>query len=405
VPLFFGRRTAVLFSFAITVAAAHCRKPNRRRRKYAHLLTEAIMQGPRMGAQFSLAAFWAYADQVRRRQGRLLDQWGFGPQTTSARVVRQWSVLDLLAYQEPNATQPVLLIVPAPIKAAYIWDLAREVSVVQHCLRAGLQVYLMAWRRPRRGDEALGLAHYAGRMVLESAEAAAAETGQPRLFIAGHSLGGTLAAVFGSLHPDRLRGLIAVEAPIHFPRDQGRLESSATRAPAAADVARMFGNVPGSFLSMTSSWADPATFNAEPWADWWNALSSARARRLYMQVRRWTLNEAALPQRLYEDIVDGLYREDRFVNGTLCLHGIRVDPRALTAPILAIADARSRIVPPASVEAFRHCTGSKDVELINYPGDVGVMLQHVGVLIGDNAHRTIWPRTVAWIHQRAAIPA
>jgi polyhydroxyalkanoate synthase len=71
-------------------------------------------------------------------------------------------------------------------------------------------------------------------------------------------------------------------------------------------------------------------------------------------------------------------------------------------PILAITDPRSRIIPSVSVEAYRHRTASGDVQLLEYEGDVGVMLQHVGILVGESAHQLLWPRIVAWMRDHAA---
>lgn len=33
-------------------------------------------------------------------------------------------------------------------------------------------------------------------------------------------------------------------------------------------------------------------------------------------------------------------------------------------------------------------------------GDVGVGLRHVGVLVGANAHRRLWPQILAWMRAR-----
>jgi polyhydroxyalkanoate synthase len=42
----------------------------------------------------------------------------------------------------------VVLIVPAPIKRAYICDLAPDVSVVQQLARSNLSFYLAQWEDP-----------------------------------------------------------------------------------------------------------------------------------------------------------------------------------------------------------------------------------------------------------------
>lgn len=349
--------------------------------------------------QYSIRAPWLYSDVVRRQQGHWMDRLGFGPEPTPSRVVHCHTGVQLLAYQQPNAQQPVLLIVPAPIKTPYIWDLAPESSVVQRCLGAGVQVYLMEWQRPQPGDEQMGLAEYADSLIAQCLRAIARETGQSKVFLAGHSLGGTFAAIFASLHTARLHGLIELEGPILFGPEVGKLESTVVKSPPGRALGDAFGNVPGSFLNIASSWADFATFNQEPWIDRLRTWSSPRARRAHWRVRRWTLDEMPLPQRLFEEIVDGLYRGNRFACGTLQVDGRVADPHAITTPILAVSDPRSRVVPAKSVEAYHYLTESRDVQILQYQGDVGVMLQHVGVLVGENAHKSLWPLVLAWMHQ------
>jgi polyhydroxyalkanoate synthase len=39
-----------------------------------------------------------------------------------------------------------------------------------------------------------------------------------------------------------------------------------------------------------------------------------------------------------------------------------------------------------------------DKRMLWYQGDVGVALQHVGVLVGRNAHRHLWPEILGWVH-------
>ena len=59
-----------------------------------------------------------------------------------------WAVLaepclTLKAYPAAPDTGPMLLLAPAPIKRAYLWDLAPWASVVRRCIAAGLRVYLL----------------------------------------------------------------------------------------------------------------------------------------------------------------------------------------------------------------------------------------------------------------------
>lgn len=340
-----------------------------------------------------LSGFFRGADELRRRQGSMLERLGFGPQTTPSRTVRSYRAAELIAYQPPRARASAILIVPAPIKTAYIWDLAPGSSVIERLLSAGLDVYLIAWQRPQPGDESLGLLEYADQTIAGALDAVAAETGQAKAFLAGHSLGGTLAAIFASLYPQRVRGLIALEAPMEF--GSGMLEAVVATAPHAHAITD--GNVPGTFLNWASVYADPLTFNVEPMLDLALSTAWAPANRLHWQVRRWTLDEAAMPRRLFEEVVEELYRNNRFAEGRLRVGARLAAPRAIEAPILGVLNPQSRIVPRSAVEAYRIRTGSSDVQILNYSGDTGVVLEHVGVLVGPSAHRFLWPRIVRWI--------
>ncbi len=62
------------------------------------------------------------ADRQRRRQGRVLARLGYGPLPTPSRMAFHLMGLRLHAYGKAAPGLAVLL-VPAPIKRAYIWDL------------------------------------------------------------------------------------------------------------------------------------------------------------------------------------------------------------------------------------------------------------------------------------------
>jgi poly[(R)-3-hydroxyalkanoate] polymerase subunit PhaC len=68
------------------------------------------------------------ADEMRRWYGRVLDLWLARTETPS-RLVLERSGVKLRDYgKEGNG--PSLLIIPAPIKKPYIWDLTPEASSV-----------------------------------------------------------------------------------------------------------------------------------------------------------------------------------------------------------------------------------------------------------------------------------
>lgn len=335
-------------------------------------------------------------DEARRIQGRWLDALGFGPAETPSRVVLRAAGLTLKAYGEASHPGPVLLLVPAPIKRAYIWDLAPGASAVEQCLRHGARPYLAQWEEP---EDAFGLADYGEHLLLACADAIRAETGEHRIFLAAHSLGGLFAALFASLHPARVAGLVLLATPLHFDFSP----QAGALGPVMAALARSRlldaapGNVPGSFLSAASFLASPTTFGAERLADWLRSWPDPRALGNHLRVERWTLDEQPLARRLARELVAQLYGADAFVRGTLELGQCKAAARDVVAPLLVVADRHCPIVPPAAVLPFTERAGATDKSLVWYEGDTGVALRHLGPLIGAGALRELWPQILRWV--------
>lgn len=344
---------------------------------------------------------FAWIDQLRRWQGQALDAVGLGPVTTASRTVWRKPGLTLKAYGPPNRDRPALLLVPAPIKRAYIWDLAPWASVVQQGLRGGLQVYLIEWDRPETPLQDFGLAEYADRLLVGCFDVMAHETGQTQAFLAGQSLGGTLTAIFSALHPDRPQGLILLGAPLHFGTDVGDLDRLVAVSPNAGIVTTMLGNVPGSFLDLASYLASPKSFEFDRWIDWLRSLSDPRTLQTHLRVERWTLDEAPLARRLFEEVTEWLYRQDRFMRKRLTVAGRLAMPESVVAPLLTVAARRCRVVPSESALPFHEAAGSERKQLLWYDGDTGVALQHMGFLVGRSAHEELWPQIIRWIHQNS----
>src|SRR5690242_13143174 len=77
-------------------------------------------------------------DASRRLRGRALDTLGKRPQEAPYRIIHQGALMRLRAYETDHAKGPVLLVIPAPIKRPYIWDLVPWASVVRRCVKSGL---------------------------------------------------------------------------------------------------------------------------------------------------------------------------------------------------------------------------------------------------------------------------
>ena len=330
--------------------------------------------------------------------GRALDVAGLGPMEAPFRTVVEAPAVRLRAYQERRAGRaPALLIIPAPIKRAYIWDLLPEVSVIRRFLARGMQVYLLEWLPPHAAEDELGLPDYADRLPGAALDAIAAETGRATALLAGHSLGGTFAAVFAALHPERVGGLILVDAPLAFGAEGGPLVRAVAGLPDAGALAkRVGGPMPGSLLGLLAAASAPADFIMRRWIDQAASLADGHAAAIHARVERWMLDELPLPGRLFADVIEQLYRGDRFAAGRLELDGRRAAPDRLACPVAAVVNEQSSVVPPASLLAGLAKAANQPVRVLRYQGDRGCAIQHVGPLVAPAAHQRLWPEIVDW---------
>ncbi len=334
------------------------------------------------------------ADTLRRVQGRTLQAVGFGPDECPYRVIASGPFWLLRDYGKDSATQGVL-IVAVPIKRPYIWDLAPSSSAIRYCLKEGLRVRLLEWlpASPTTGNN--GLAEYA-QAIGECVVKISGEREDRKPILLGHSLGGTLAAIFSAMAPESIRGLVLLGAPLCFRPATSRFRDAlVSLVPSDLDEAEP---CPGSLLTHMSALASPETFVWSRLTDTALSVANQSALAIHARVERWALDEVPLPGKFVHQLIEWLYREDRFCRGELRINKL-IGPHSVSAPTLAIVNTADDIAPLDSVKPFIESLATPDARIIEYPGEFGVGLQHLGPLIGRRARARIWPAIVSWMDQ------
>jgi polyhydroxyalkanoate synthase len=67
-------------------------------------------------------------------------------------------------------------------------------------------------------------------------------------------------------------------------------------------------------------------------------------------LERWALDEVSLPGKLVKQILEWLYRENRFCEGTLEISGTLVRPSGLSVFTLAVVNMADAVAPLASIQ-------------------------------------------------------
>ena len=332
-------------------------------------------------------------DAIRRWQGDVLASLGFGPVESSYRFIASGPYWRLRDYGSPCQSRSVL-IVAAPIKRAYIWDLIPPVSAIRRCLESGLRVYLLEWLPASEATCGIGIAECA-RAISVAMQTIGSDESAQKPVLMGHSLGGTLAAIYAASAPEAAGGLILLSAPVCFKEGESLFRDAlVSLVPTPVSHSTPY---PGSVLSQASAAASPVTF---VWSRYIDAISCATdsiAMDVHGRIERWALDEVALPGELVSEIVEWLYREDRFYNGMLGLGERTIGLHDIETPTLAVVNTADLVAPLNSVRPLGEILGPEKFRIIRYGGERGVCLQHLGVLVGREAHAHVWPQIIDWI--------
>lgn len=340
-------------------------------------------------------AMFGMTDLLRRAQGQTFEAFGLGPQECPYEVVTSGAFWRHRDYGKPSAQS--VLIVAAPIKRAYIWDLVPSSSAIRYILHQGFHVHLLEWL-PAETTSEYGLAEYA-ESISECVARISSRRAGAKTFLMGHSLGGTLAAIFAASESDSILGLVLLSTPLCF-----KPESSHFRDALVSLVPAGLLNAapcPGSLLSHMSALASPDTFIWSRMADAVASVADIHAREIHGRVERWALDEAALPGELVRQLIEWLYRENRFCDGNLKIANKPIGPDTLTAPTLAVVNVADDVAPSVSVKPFIDAMPTRDIRVLEVPRQRGVCLQHLGILIGRDARAVVWPEIISWMDSHA----
>ena len=127
------------------------------------------------------------------------------------------------------------------------------------------------------------------------------------------------------------------------------------------------------------------------------SVTDSHAMEIHARVERLALDDVALPGKLVHQLIEWLYRENLFCQGALKIGGTFVGPESVSVPTLAVVNTADDVALLDSVKPFMEAMPANDARIIEYPGEIGVCLQHLGILIGREARAQVWPDIISLI--------
>ncbi|WP_326525598.1 alpha/beta fold hydrolase [Sphingomonas sp.] len=269
---------------------------------------------------------------------------------------------------------PPVVFVPSLINPPFVLDLDPQASLLRHVAAAGFRTLLVDWGMPDAGDRDEDVTGHVERRLLPLLDA----LGEPAILI-GYCLGGTIA--LAAARPAGARALGLIAAPWRFTGfgPKARAEIAALWA-AAEPACEALGMVPMEVLQSGFWRLDPARTIGK-----FAALADADERTLaaFVRLEDWANAGAPLTLAAGRQMFEDFIAADTPGTGEWRVAGERVDPSALTCPIVDFVSLTDRIVPAATSVAL----GDRR--------EVGA--GHVGMVVGGRARAVLWEPLTDWI--------
>lgn len=292
-----------------------------------------------------------------------------------------------------------LLIVYALVNRPYMVDLQEGRSLVANLLKLGLDVYLIDWGYPTRADRWLTLDDYINGYIDNCVDYIRTASQAPKINVLGVCQGGTFSTCYSALHPDKVKNLITMVAPIDFHQTQNLLnmQGGCTLGAEALDVDQMvdaLGNIPGDFLNLEFLMMKPLQLGYQKYLDLPQIMGSEAKLTNFLRMEKWIFDSPDQAGEAYRQFMKDFYQGNKLIKGEVVLGDRSVDLKQITMPVLNLYAEKDHLVHPESSLALEQYIQSQDYTVKSFP--VG----HIGMYVSGRVQKDLPPTIVDWIKAR-----
>jgi polyhydroxyalkanoate synthase len=317
---------------------------------------------------------------------------------THHEVVYEKDRMKLLHYtNEAKVTkEPPVLMVYAVINKPYVLDLQPDRSVIRAFLKKGFDVYLIDWGTPRNSDKFVDTGDYVERYIDRAVDWVRENRGTESVSLFGYCLGGTLAAIYAAIHPDKVRNLMVMAGPIDFNGEYGLLHQwTGEEYINAEKMVKAYGNIPEDLFTSIFKFLNPIQTLNIKYMTLYENVQNDRFVDMFLRMEKWIHDGIPVTGAFYRDLIEKWYQGNHIVKNKLRIDGHKVNLKNIGMPVITISGQYDHIVPPVSTESIFDYISSKDTKAVN------CSCGHIGLSVGSRAHREVWPEVTDWLSKRS----
>lgn len=294
--------------------------------------------------------------------------------------------------KSPNSI-PVL-IVYALMNKEYIMDIQQNKSFVKKLLELGLDLYIVDWGYATPEDRYNTMEDYVEGYMGAAVDFILRSINQPQINLLGKCQGGTFAAMYASLHPEKIKNLVTIAAPFDFDVEDGLLFKWA-KYMNIDSLVDGYGMIPGDFLNISFIMLNPYNLAVDKYINMVDNLDDPESLGEFLRMEKWLFDSPAQAGENYRTWMKDLWQENKLIKNEFYLGDQKINLKNITMPLLNIYGDKDNLIPASASMPLNQAVGSKDQQSISYP--VG----HAGIVASNRSQREIAPKVAEWLKERS----
>jgi polyhydroxyalkanoate synthase len=282
----------------------------------------------------------------------------------------------------------------ALINRFHILDIHPKKSWVRNLLNQGIDLYLIDWGTPTEINRHEGFDDYVNGYMDNCVDFVLKESASDKVSLQGYCTGGTLATVYASLYPAKIKNLI-LTAPVIDGRRDSTVVGNLAKHMDVDKLVETLGNMPPELMYYVFSILKPFEQGFEKYSNFFKNIHNKEYVDNFLRVEKWLSDTPPIPGELFRQWVKDVYQENLLINSRMYVAGKQISLKNISMPIITQVAVGDHLVSPECSMPIHYAVSSTDKTLKIYPTG------HVGMIASSFSQKKVLPELGQWLRERS----
>jgi polyhydroxyalkanoate synthase subunit PhaC len=314
----------------------------------------------------------------------------------SHEIVDETRLYKLLHYRplvSRTAKTPIVFVY-ALMNKSYILDLQPDKSWLRNLLSQGFNVYLIDWKTPTTIDKYASFDDYVNFYIDDCVNLVSKENSVEKLTLHGYCLGSTMAAMYTTLHQEKVRNLVTI-APIIDTENDGTVLANFARHLNVDKVIDTCGNFPREYLYACFSMLKPFKQGVNKYINLVENIDNANFVQNFLRIEKWLYDTPTIAGETFKQWIEDIYQKNLLVKNEMKIGENNIDLSKIRVPLLNIVAEEDHLVSPQCSVALNDSVSSLDKRLMHFHTG------HVGLIASSYSQNNVLPKVGQWLRVRS----